>query len=176
MVESVTITDNRNGQSIEIPIVDGGVAADQWSKLLPGVWFYDPAFMTTASAESAITYVDGDNGVLEYRGYPIEQLTKQSTYLEVAYLLLHGELPTAEQAAKWIQEITYHTFIHESMRKRFLEGFHYDAHPMGILVSAIAALSTYYPDAKNIFDPEVRHKQIIRLIAKMPTLAAAAHR
>ena len=176
VVESVTITDNRNGQTIEIPIVDGGIAADQWSKLLPGVWFYDPAFMATASAESAITYVDGDNGVLEYRGYPIEQLTKQSTYLEVAYLLLHGELPTAEQAEKWIQEITFHTFIHENMRKRFLEGFNYDAHPMGILVSAIAALSTYYPDAKNIFDPKVRHKQIIRLIAKMPTLAAAAHR
>ncbi|MGD0286811.1 MAG: citrate/2-methylcitrate synthase, partial [Acidimicrobiales bacterium] len=162
MVESVTITDNRNGQTIEIPIVDGGIAADQWSKLLPGVWFYDPAFMTTAAAESAITFVDGDNGILEYRGYPIEQLTKRSTYLEVAYLLLHGELPTTDQADKWVQEITYHTFIHENMRKRFLEGFHYDAHPMGILVSAIAALSTYYPDAKNIFDPEVRHKQIIR--------------
>jgi len=176
VVESVTITDNRNGQSIEIPIVDGGIAADQWSKLLPGVWFYDPAFMTTAAAESAITFVDGEKGVLEYRGYPIEQLTKESTYLEVAYLLLYGELPTAAQAAQWVQEITYHTFIHESMRKRFLEGFHYDAHPMGILVSAIAALSTYYPDAKNIFDPAVRHKQIIRLIAKMPTLAAAAHR
>ena len=176
MVESVTITDNRNGQSIEIPIVDGGVAADQWSKLLPGVWFYDPAFMTTAAAESAITFVDGEKGILEYRGYPIEQLTKQSTYLEVAYLLLNGELPTAAEADKWVQEITYHTFIHESMRKRFLEGFHYDAHPMGILVSAIVALSTYYPDAKNIFDPVVRHKQIIRLIAKMPTLAAAAHR
>ncbi len=176
MVDSVTITDNRNGQTIEIPIVDGGVSAEEWSKLLPGVWFYDPAFMTTAAAESAITFVDGDNGILEYRGYPIEQLTKQSTYLEVAYLLLHGELPTAPQLEAWVTEITYHTFIHENMRKRFLEGFHYDAHPMGILVSAIAALSTYYPDAKNIFDPEVRHKQIIRLIAKMPTLAAAAHR
>ena len=176
MVESVTITDNRNGQTIEIPIVDGGVSAEQWSKILPGIWFYDPAFMTTAVAESAITFVDGDKGILEYRGYPIEQLAEQSTYLEVAYLLLHGDLPTAEQAEQWVREITYHTFIHENMRKSFLEGFHYDSHPMGILVSAVAALSTYYPDAKDIFDPETRHKQIIRLIAKMPTLAAAAHR
>jgi citrate synthase len=176
VVESVTITDNRNGQTIEIPIVDGGVSAEQWSKILPGIWFYDPAFMTTAVAESAITFVDGDKGILEYRGYPIEQLAEQSTYLEVAYLLLHGDLPTAEQAEQWVREITYHTFIHENMRKRFLEGFHYDSHPMGILVSAVAALSTYYPDAKDIFDPETRHKQIIRLIAKMPTLAAAAHR
>ncbi|MGO9584004.1 MAG: citrate synthase [Acidimicrobiales bacterium] len=176
VVESVTITDNRNGQTIEIPIVDGGVSAEEWSKLLPGIWFYDPAFMATACAESSITFIDGDKGILEYRGYPIEQLTKQSTYLEVAYLLLYGELPTAEQLDGWVQEITFHTFIHENMRRRFLEGFHYDAHPMGMLVSAIAALSTYYPDAKNIFDPDVRHKQVIRLIAKMPTLAAAAHR
>ena len=176
MVDSVTITDNRNGQTIEIPIVEGGVSAEEWSKLLPGIWFYDPAFMATACAESSITFIDGDKGILEYRGYPIEQLTKQSTYLEVAYLLLYGDLPTAEQLDEWVQEITFHTFIHENMRRRFLEGFHYDAHPMGMLVSAIAALSTYYPDAKNIFDPDVRHKQVIRLIAKMPTLAAAAHR
>jgi citrate synthase len=176
VVESVTITDNRNGQTIEIPIVDGGVSAEEWAKLLPGIWFYDPAFMTTAAAESSITFVDGDKGILEYRGYPIEQLTQHSTYLEVTYLLLYGELPTAEQLAKWVEEITYHTFIHENMRKRFLEGFHYDAHPMGILVSAVAALSTFYPEAKDIFDPDVRHKQIVRLIAKMPTLAAAAHR
>jgi citrate synthase len=176
VVESVTITDNRNGQTIEIPIVDGGVSAEEWAKLLPGIWFYDPAFMTTAAAESSITFVDGDKGVLEYRGYPIEQLTEQSTYLEVTYLLLFGELPTAEQLESWVEEITYHTFIHENMRKRFLEGFHYDAHPMGILVSAVAALSTFYPEAKDIFDPDIRHKQIVRLIAKMPTLAAAAHR
>jgi len=176
VVDSVTITDNRNGQTIEIPIVEGGVSAEEWSKLLPGIWFYDPAFMATACAESSITFIDGDKGILEYRGYPIEQLTKQSTYLEVAYLLLYGDLPTAEQLDEWVQEITFHTFIHENMRRRFLEGFHYDAHPMGMLVSAIAALSTYYPDAKNIFDPDVRHKQVIRLIAKMPTLAAAAHR
>ena len=176
MVDSVTITDNRNGQTIEIPIVNGGVSAEEWSKLLPGIWFYDPAFMTTAAAQSAITFIDGDNGILEYRGYPIEQLTEQSNYLEVSYLLLYGELPTAQQLETWVEEIKYHTFIHENMRKRFLEGFHYDAHPMGILVSAVAALSTFYPEAKDIFDPDVRHKQIIRLIAKMPTLAAAAHR
>jgi citrate synthase len=176
VVESVTITDNRNGQSIEIPIVDGGVSAEEWSKLLPGIWFYDPAFMTTAAAQSSITFVDGDKGILEYRGYPIEQLTEQSSYLEVAYLVLNGELPTAAQLEHWVEEITYHTFIHENMRKRFLEGFHYDAHPMGMLVSAIAALSTFYPEAKEILDPDVRHKQIVRLIAKMPTLAAAAHR
>ncbi len=176
MAESITITDNRNGESIEIPITDGGIAAEQWAKLLPGVWFYDPAFMTTAAAESSITFIDGDEGKLEYRGYPIEQLAEKSTYLEVAYLLLHGDLPTADQLEEWIHEITYHTFIHENVRKRFLEGFHYDAHPMGILVSAVAALSTFYPEAVEIFDPVIRYKQIIRLIAKMPTLAAAAHR
>ncbi len=176
MAESITITDNRTGESIEIPIVDGGVAATEWEKLLPGVWFYDPAFMTTAAAESSVSYIDGDAGKLEYRGYPIEQLAEQSTYLEVAYLLLHGELPTRDEFDEWVHEITYHTFIHENVRKRFLEGFHYDAHPMGILVSAVAALSTFYPEAKHIFDPEIRYKQMIRLIAKMPTLAAAAHR
>jgi citrate synthase len=176
VAESITITDNRSGESIEIPIVDGGVSASEWAKLLPGIWFYDPGFMTTAAAESAITYIDGDKGILEYRGYPIEQLAEKSTYLEVAYLLLHGELPNQAQLDEWVHEITYHTFIHENVRKRFLEGFHYDAHPMGILVSAVAALSTFYPEAKEIFDPDVRYKQIIRLIAKMPTLAAAAHR
>jgi citrate synthase len=176
VAESITITDNRSGESIEIPLVEGGVAAAEWSKLLPGIWFYDPGFMTTAVTESAITYIDGDAGKLEYRGYPIEQLAESSSYLEVAYLLLHGELPNAEQLEGWVHEITYHTFIHENVRKRFLEGFHYDAHPMGILVSAVAALSTFYPEAKDIFAPDVRHKQVIRLIAKMPTLAAAAHR
>jgi citrate synthase len=176
VAESITIRDNRNGESIEIPIVDGGVAADEWSKLLPGIWFYDPAFMTTAAAESSITFIDGEEGTLEYRGYPIEQLAEKSTYLEVAYLLLHGELPNTAQLDDWVHEITYHTFIHENVRKRFLEGFHYDAHPMGILVSAVAALSTFYPEATDIFDPATRYKQIIRLIAKMPTLAAAAHR
>ncbi len=176
MPESITITDNRNGEMIEIPIVDGGVSAAEWAKLLPGIWFYDPAFMTTAVTESSITWIDGDAGKLEYRGYPIEQLAERSTYLEVAYLLLRGDLPNRQQLDEWTHEITYHTFIHENVRKRFLEGFHYDAHPMGILVSAVAALSTFYPEAKDIFDPATRYKQIIRLIAKMPTLAAAAHR
>jgi citrate synthase len=176
VTDSITITDNRNGESIEIPITNGGVSASEWSKLLPGVWFYDPGFMSTAACESAITYLDGEAGILRYRGYPIEQLAENSTYLEVAYLLLNGELPTTEQYAVWKNEITNHTFIHENVRKRFLEGFHYDAHPMGMLVSAVAALSTFYLDAKEIFDPESRKKQVIRLIAKMPTLAAAAHR
>ena len=176
MTQSITVTDNRSGESREIPIVDGGVAASEWSKLLPGIWFYDPGFMTTAMAESSITYIDGDAGILRYRGYPIEQLAEKSSYVEVAYLLLHGELPNAEQAKAWEKEITYHTFIHENVRKRFLEGFNYDAHPMGMLVSAIAALSTYYKEAKILDDKEVLDKQIVRLIAKMPTLAAAAHR
>ena len=176
MPESITITDNRTGESRDIPIVNGGVAASDFSKLLPGVWFYDPAFMSTAACESSITYLDGEAGVLRYRGYPIEQLAENSSYLEVAYLLLNGELPTAEQYTEWSHDITYHTFIHENVRKRFLEGFHYDAHPMGMMVSAVAALSTFYLDAKDIFDPAVLHKQIVRLIAKMPTLAAAAHR
>jgi citrate synthase len=174
--ESITITDNRTGESVEVPIAEGGVDAAAWRKLLPNVWFYDEAFMTTAATRSAITEIDGDAGILRYRGYPIEQLAEHSTYLEVAYLLIHGELPTAEQYEPWVHDITYHTFIHENVRKRFLEGFHYDAHPMGMLVSAVAALSTFYLDAKDIHDPEVRYKQIVRLIAKMPTLAAAAHR
>ena len=176
MAETVTITDNRTGESFEVPIVDGGVDATEWRKGLPGLWFYDPALMTTASTSSAITFLDGEEGILRYRGYPIEQLAEHSTYLEVAYLLIHGELPTAEQFDPWVHDITYHTFIHENVRKRFLEGFHHDAHPMGMLVSAIAALSTFYPDAGGIHDPDNRMRQIVRLIAKMPTLAAACHR
>jgi citrate synthase len=174
--DSITLTDNRTGESVEIPIANGGVDADEWRKFLPNVWFYDPGFMTTASCSSAITELDGDNGILRYRGYPIEQLAEHSTYLEVAYLLLHGELPDAEQYERWRHEITYHTFIHENMRKRFMEGFHYDAHPMGMLVSGVAALSTFYSDAKDLDDPDVRHKQIVRLIAKMPTIAACSYR
>ena len=176
MAESITITDNRTGDSIEVPIIDGGVSSAEWRKLLPNVWFYDEALMTTAPTTSGVSYLDGDAGILRYRGYPIEQLAQNSTYLEVAYLLIYGELPTQAQYDEWVHDITYHTFIHENVRKRFLEGFHYDAHPMGMLVSAVAALSTFYPEAKNIADPEVRQKQIVRLIAKMPTLAAAAHR
>ncbi len=176
MAESITITDNRTGESIEIPIEHGGVNAEPFRKLLPGIWFEDVAFTTTAATRSAITEIDGDAGILRYRGYPIEQLAAKSTYLEVAYLLIHGELPTKDQLDEWTHEITYHTFIHENMRKRFMEGFHYDAHPMGMLVSAVAGLSTFYDNAKNIDDPEVRNRQIVRLIAKMPTLAACCHR
>ena len=176
MAESITVTNNRTGETREIPIEHGGIAASEFAKVVPGVWFYDPGFMSTAMAESSITYIDGDAGILRYRGYPIEQLAERSTFLEVAYLLLYGELPTAEQFEGWKKDVTYHTYIHENVRKRFLEGFNYDAHPMGMLVSAIAALSTYYKEAKDLASPEVLNKQIVRLIAKMPTLAAAAHR
>jgi len=176
VAESITIIDNRTGNQLEIPIRNGGVEATEWGKLLPGIWFYDPGFVATAACESSVSFVDGDEGILRYRGYPIEDLAEHSNYLEVAYLLLHGELPSAAEFDGWRHEITYHTYIHENVRKRFLEGFHYDAHPMGMLVSAVAALSTFYLDAKNIFDPEARRRQVIRLIAKMPTLAAAAHR
>ena len=176
MAESVTITDNRTGESVEVPLLNGGVDAREWGKLLPGVWFYDPAFSTTAAATSAITELDGEAGILRYRGYPIEQLAEKSTYLEVAYLLIHGELPTTEQFEVWKHDITYHTFIHENVRKRFMEGFHHDAHPMGMFVSTLAALSTFYPEAKHIEDPDNRYRQIIRLIAKMPTIAAGTHR
>jgi citrate synthase len=176
VTESITITDNRTGESVELPIHDGAVDSTEWRKLLPGVWFHDPALMTTAMTESSITELDGEAGILRYRGYPIEQLAEHSSYLEVAYLLVNGDLPTEGELDTWKHEITHHTFIHENMRKRFMEGFHYDAHPMGMLVSAAAALSTFYPEAKDIFDPAVRHKQIVRLIAKMPTLAACAYR
>ncbi len=176
MPETVTITDNRTGQSIEIPIVDGGVDAKDFTKLLPGIWFYDPSFGATASTSSEITELDGTNGILRYRGYPIEQLAENSTFLEVAYLLLNGELPTKPELDQWVHDVTYHTYIHENMRKRFTEGFHHNAHPMGMLVSAIAALSTFYPEAKNIEDPANRKIQINRLISKVPTLAAMAYR
>jgi citrate synthase len=176
VAESVTITDNRTGESIEIPILNGGVDARDWAKLLPGIWYYDPAFSTTAAATSAVTELDGDAGVLRYRGYPIEQLAEHSTYLEVAYLLIHGELPSPEQFEAWRHEITYHTFIHENVRKRFMEGFHHDAHPMGMFVSTLAALSTFYPEAKDIFDEDTRYKQVVRLIAKVPTIAAGTYR
>ncbi len=176
MKQSITVTDNRTGDSLEIPIENGGVSAKEIIKAAPGLWVYDPAFMATAAAESSITYLDGEAGILRYRGYPIEQLAEHSTYLEVAYLLMHGELPNAEQSATWSKEITHHTFIHENVRKRFLEGFNYDAHPMGMLVSAVAALSTYYKDSKVLDEKETLNRQIVRLIAKMPTLAAAAHR
>ncbi len=174
--DSVTITDNRTGQSVDIPIVNGGIDGREWAKLMPGTWFLDPGFTTTASTTSSITELDGANGILRYRGYPIEQLAEQSTFLEVCYLLLFGDLPTKDQLETWVHDVTYHTFIHENMRKRFMEGFHHDAHPMGMLVSAIAALSTFYPEAKNIEDADNRYIQINRLISKVPTLAAMAYR
>lgn len=176
MADSITITDNRTGEQLEIPIIDGGVDGTAWSKFLPGVWFHDPSFGSTSGAASSVTELDGEAGILRYRGYPIEQLAEHSSYLEVAYLLIHGDLPTANQFEDWRYEITHHTFIHENVRKRFMEGFHHDAHPMGMLVSTIAALSTFYPEAKDIQNPEVLQKQIVRLIAKMPTLAAGAYR
>lgn len=176
MPETVTITDNRTGKSVEIPIENGGVSSTEWKKLMPGTWFLDPGFTVTASTQSAITDLDGINGILRYRGYPIEVLAEESTFLEVCYLLLNGELPTTPQLDSWTHDITYHTYIHENMRKRFYEGFHHDAHPMGMLVSAIAALSTFYPEAKQVRDPEIRYKQINRLISKVPTLAAMAYR
>jgi citrate synthase len=137
---------------------------------------YDPAFLSTAACASAVTYLDGEAGILRYRGYPIEQLAEKSTFLEVAYLLLKGELPTTQQAENWNYDITHHTMIHENMRKRFVDGFHYDAHPMGMFISAIAALGTFYKDSKDIFDEEVFNKQILRLIAKVPTIAAMTYR
>jgi citrate synthase len=176
MADTFTITDNRTGKSVEVPIVDGGISSKAIRELDAGMWVYDPAFMQTANCRSAITFIDGDAGILRYRGYPIEQLAEKSTYLEVAYLLLNGELPNKEQLAQWTFEVTHHTFLHENVRKRFMEGFNHDAHPMGMFVSGLAALSTYYPDAKDIDDPAVRNKQILRLIAKSPTLAAYCHR
>jgi len=175
MAETVTITNNVTGESVEVPIENGGVDATAWRKVLPGTWFYDNAFMTTASSKSRITYLDGDNGILKYQGYPIEQLAEKSTYLEVAYLLIHGELPTPQQYTDWSESITHHTFIHENAKK-FMDGFHYDAHPMGIFTTMVAALSTFYPESKQVEDVDVRRRQIVRLIAKAPTLAALAYR
>jgi citrate synthase len=174
--ESFTIVDNRSGESVEIPIQEGGLNIRELRKLDPNLFLYDPAFLQTAACRSSITFLDGEEGVLRYRGYPIEQLAEQSTYLEVAYLLVHGDLPSRDEYEKWIHDITYHTYVHENVRKRFMDGFHHDAHPMGILVATVAALSTFYPEAKDIDDPEVRMRQVIRLIGKMPTLAAFAHR
>jgi citrate synthase len=176
VADTITITDNRTGEHVEVPIINGAVDAKAWAKLLPGVWFLDPSFSATAATESSITELDGEAGILRYRGYPIEQLAEQSTYLEVAYLLIHGELPTDAEFEQWRYDITHHTFIHENVRKRFMEGFHHDAHPMGMLVSAIAALSTFYPEAKEIQNREVLERQVVRLVAKVATLAACAYR
>ncbi len=177
---SLTVTDNRNGKTYELPIEHGTIRATDLRKIKFseddfGLMSYDPAFMNTASCRSTITFIDGEKGILRYRGYPIEQLAEHSTYLETAYLILHGELPTVAQLDDWIWQVTHHTWIHENLKK-FMDGFHHDAHPMGMLVSTVAALSTFYPEAKNGADQETRKLQIVRLIAKMPTLAAFAYR
>ena len=176
MPDTITITDDRTGKKVTVPITDGVFPATAVRELDPSLYVYDPAFMQTAACKSAITYLDGEAGILRYRGYPIEQLAAKSTYLEVAYLLLNGQLPTPDQLAIWKSEVTRHTFIHENMRKRFVDGFHYDAHPMGMFVSAVAALGTFYNDAKEIEDAASRDKQILRLVAKMPTLASMCYR
>jgi citrate synthase len=180
MADTLTIVDNRTGRQYEIPIQDGTIRAVDLRqiKVTPdefGMMTYDPAFMNTAACRSRITYIDGDKGVLLYRGYPIEQLAEHSDFLETAYLILFGELPTAAALDAWTAEVTHHTMLHENIKK-FLEGFRYDAHPMGMFLSAVGALSTFYPDAKNIFDPQSRRLQTIRLIAKVPSLAAYAYR
>src|SRR6202008_3833528 len=180
MADTLTITDNRTGKLYEIPITDGAIRATDLRQIKvgkddQGLGTYDPAFMNTASCRSAITYIDGDKGILEYRGYPIEQLAEQSTYLEVAYLLGHGELPNQAQLDQWPHEITIHTFVHENVRS-FMQGFRYDAHPMGMLLASVGALSTLYPDANQIKAREPRYLQIIRLTEKRPPLAAFAYR
>jgi citrate synthase len=176
MADTFTIIDNRSGKQVEVPIVDGGISSKAIRELDPSMWVYDPAYMQTAACKSAITYIDGDAGILRYRGYPIEQLAEHSSFLEVSYLLLNGELPNKLQLDQWTYDVTHHTFLHENVRKRFMEGFHHDAHPMGMFVAGLAALSTYYPDAKDIDDPAVRQRQVMRLVAKAPTLAAYCHR
>ena len=178
--QTLTVRDNRTGQEYEVPIVDGAVRAADLGKIgksddAPGIAVYDPGFTNTASTRSSVTFIDGDKGILEYRGYPIEQLAEKSTYLEVAYLLIHGELPTREQHDQWVHEVTFHTFVHENLRS-LMQGFRYDAHPMGMLMAGVNALSTFYPEARAIRDTEVRHDQIVRMIAKMPTLGAWAFR
>jgi len=178
--DSLTIVDNRNGRQYEIPIKHDTIRAIDLRpiKIEPsdfGMMSYDPSYSNTASCSSKITFIDGDKGILRYRGYSIEELAEKSTYLETAYLLLRGELPTKSQLDDWSYHVTHHTFIHESIKK-FLDGFHYDAHPMGMLISTVAALSTFYPDAKDIFNPDSRLKQTYRLVGKMPTLAAFAYR
>jgi citrate synthase len=177
--DSLSIRDSRTGKEYEIAITDGTIRATDLQQITvnggPGLASYDPGFVNTASCRSAITYIDGDEGILEYRGYPIEQLAEHSTFLEVAYLLLHGELPTQAQLDDWVHSITYHTFVHENL-KQFIEGFRYNAHPMGMLMATVSALSTFYPEASKIGDPENRMLQITRLIAKMPTLGAFAYR
>src|SRR3984893_2969259 len=178
--QTLSVTDNRTGKAYELPIEDGKVRALDLRQIKTddedfGLMAYDPAYTNTASCRSAITFIDGEAGVLQHRGYPIEQLCEHSTYLEVAYLLVNGALPTRAQLEEWVHEITIHTFVHENI-KDFMQGFRYDANPMGMLVASVGALSTFYPDAKQLDDEQVRQVQIIRLLAKMPTLAAFAFR
>lgn len=178
--ETLTITDNRTGQTYEVPIADGTIRAMDLRKIKAsdddfGLMCYDPAFTNTASCKSKITYIDGDKGILRYRGYPIEQLAEKSTYLETAFLILNGELPSQSQLVDWTNNITTHTLIHENIKK-FIDGFHYDAHPMGMLVSVVGALSTFYPGAKDISNPKARLRETHRLIAKMPTIAGFCYR
>jgi citrate synthase len=178
--QGLSVTDNRTGKSYEFEIADGTVKAMDFRGIKVdeddfGLMTYDPAFTNTAACRSAITFIDGEQGILQHRGYPIEQLCDESSYLEVAYLLIHGELPRKEQLDEWVHEITIHTFVHENI-KEFLQGFRHDAHPMGMLLSTVGALSTFYPEAKQIDDDEERHMAAVRLIAKMPTLAAFAYR
>jgi citrate synthase len=176
MAETITIIDDRTGKQVTVPISGGAFSSAALRELDPKLRMYDPAFLSTAACKSAITYLDGDAGVLRYRGYPIEQLAEKSNFLEVAYLLLNGELPTDAQNEKWVYDVTHHTMIHENMRKRFVDGFHHDAHPMGMFVSATAALGTFYTDAKDIDSTDSLHKQTLRLIAKSPTIAAMCYR
>ncbi len=178
--DTLTIVDNRTGKTYEVPIEDGTIRATELRKIRVdeddfGIMTYDPAYMNTASCRSSVTYIDGDKGILEYRGYPIEQLAEKSTYLEVAYLLIHGRLPSRTELDEWTHLITTHTFVHENI-KGFMQGFRYDAHPMGMLLASVGALSTFYPEANQIKDETLRMMQVVRLVAKMPTLAAFAYR
>ncbi len=180
MADTLTVTDNRTGKTYELPVTHGTIAAMDLRKIKTsdadfGIMAYDPAYMNTASCTSRITFIDGEKGILRYRGYPIEQLAESASFLEVTYLLLNGELPTKEEHTRFVHEITHHTMVHENIRE-LIDGFRYDAHPMGILISTVAALSTFYPEAKNVDDAENRRLQITRLIGKIPTLAAYAYR
>ena len=180
MSETLTITDNRTGKQYEIPIADGTIRAIDLRQIKVdpeefGMMSYDPAFLNTASCQSRVTFIDGDKGILRYRGYPIEQLAEQSNFIETAYLLINGELPTQAELDSWSNELNQHTILHENIKK-FMEGFRYDAHPMGIFLSTVGALSTFFPDAKEVLDPQSRRMQIARLVAKVPSIAAYAHR
>jgi citrate synthase len=178
--QSLTVTDNRTGRTYELPLDDGAIRASELKKIKlddddPGLASFDPGFVNTASCRSAITYLDGDKGQLSYRGYPIEQLAEQSNYLEVAYLLIHGELPTPPQYDQWVHDITHHTFVHENI-KQFMTGFRYTAHPMGMLLASVGALSTFYPESSELDDDDVVQRQLVRLVAKVATLAAFSYR